>query len=528
MILTNDKYVNIKFNNENIVHLYLSSFLFKYSNYLQAFDNITDLDNIYVLCNSSYILDENNKCYFNEYNSLMFIFTLPPDKFINICIFLDLIDYDNNDINFTEKFIFYVMKNNIDLNNIHVFMNKEKRDITNYRNNIDVDIQIRVCTPIFYDLYLIEYKEEVLKNNRNDIFDFISNNKSIMIPVFFKYAHKYDNQLTQRIKCFEDYNKYIIDISKKLINAVRDCNLDMVKQLINDGADINYQYLTNTNIYNSQTLNILWYACSTNNFEIIKYLVEQGADINYTGNLTNTYQSVIINDLNFVNFKYLVDNGADINTSFDIDQLNVGCTNLVNRLLYDNKIQHIKYIVEQYNFNMHNIQICNVSSKTKLKIIKYSVEHGADINFQDNNGNTILHNLCNYSNKNIFKIIKYVIELGINVNVQDKFGNTALHYATKVRNNLNIIKYLIEHGADIYINNYGYFSIYTYGRYQNINNDNTCFTESLIIKNNTEVIKYLNSFYNFNLQEFLNHPHIQNQPNAVDNLLNLGCVLQRV
>ena len=76
--------------------------------------------------------------------------------------------------------------------------------------------------------------------------------------------------------------------------------------------------------------------------------------------------------------------------------------------------------------------------------MKYLVkEKGADVNKENNNGQTPLFSVCTYGNS---EIVKYLVEHGANVNKADKDGKTPLFDACW-DGNLEIVKYLAEHGA---------------------------------------------------------------------------------
>jgi ankyrin repeat protein len=85
-----------------------------------------------------------------------------------------------------------------------------------------------------------------------------------------------------------------------------------------------------------------------------------------------------------------------------------------------------------------------------LEVVKYLVEHGADIDKSDNNRDKTP--LLAASFKGHFDIVKYLVEKGAKVNAQSINGFTPLHDAAYV-GNFEIVKYLIEHGADVRIRN---------------------------------------------------------------------------
>jgi hypothetical protein len=85
------------------------------------------------------------------------------------------------------------------------------------------------------------------------------------------------------------------------------------------------------------------------------------------------------------------------------------------------------------------------NSEDNIKNIKNLIGSGADVNAQNQNGNTALH-LAVYNNNE--ETAKSLIEFGADVNAQNQNGNTALHLAV-YNNNKETAKSLIEFGADV-------------------------------------------------------------------------------
>ena len=82
------------------------------------------------------------------------------------------------------------------------------------------------------------------------------------------------------------------------------------------------------------------------------------------------------------------------------------------------------------------------------EIVKYLVDHGADVNKEDKSKKTPLLVAAKKGHK---EIIEYLVDHGVNVNKEDKNGNTPLIYAID-RGHIDIAKYLIEKGSNIDIN----------------------------------------------------------------------------
>ena len=82
----------------------------------------------------------------------------------------------------------------------------------------------------------------------------------------------------------------------------------------------------------------------------------------------------------------------------------------------------------------------------QLDIVKYLVEHGANVNCKNYQGNTPLHFAAERELRE--DIVKYLIEQGADLNVVNKDGYTPFHFII-LKGNLNNIKFCVEHGANI-------------------------------------------------------------------------------
>ncbi|GHT38146.1 hypothetical protein FACS189427_12040 [Planctomycetales bacterium] len=74
-----------------------------------------------------------------------------------------------------------------------------------------------------------------------------------------------------------------------------------------------------------------------------------------------------------------------------------------------------------------------------LEVVKYLVEHGADVNVKSQYCQTPLHIAAVFGN---LKVVKYLIEYGADVNVKDTYWYlTPLHAAVN-NSQLEVVKYL--------------------------------------------------------------------------------------
>jgi ankyrin repeat protein len=182
------------------------------------------------------------------------------------------------------------------------------------------------------------------------------------------------------------------DGNYSLIGAVIGGNLDIVKYLVKNGANLNLKNDTKTADYKNLSLygTPLIHAVTSDKFSIVRYLIDTGANVNIK---TNSGYSALMLAIMFNKFetaRYLIDKGADMN-----DQDANGYTVLMHAAI-----------------------------QVKFDLVKHLVEKGADVNRANAKGKTILD----------------VLE--IQADIQNKFGDTDVYKMTK-----KIMSYLKDHGA---------------------------------------------------------------------------------
>ena len=203
--------------------------------------------------------------------------------------------------------------------------------------------------------------------------------------------------------------------------------------------------------------------------------VENGANINAVDTSGNTALHIAISNSTFKNVKYLVEKGINIHLKNDFGD---------TALMYACKGSYKKYyeIIKLLIEHGVNINEKNKYAETAIilaydtRIMKLLVEHGAIIN--PNALSEIL--ISNVFVPNIEKI-KFLVEHGANVNSEDEYGETFIYKCIDtlmyfkeynyiptlpslfgspnipvsvdygINELLEIIKYLISKGADIYL-----------------------------------------------------------------------------
>ena len=209
---------------------------------------------------------------------------------------------------------------------------------------------------------------------------------------------------------------------------------DVLSCLIKHGADVNAR--------SNDDVTPLLLATVHEDLCAVTFLVEHGADINLQGRDGETALSVLGDDESdqyLVNnvLKYLVKNGADVNTARTHDK----CTHLMRASAFGN-----------------------------IDGVTFLVEHGANVNLQDEDGKTALHYaICcrrdPYSDFSLscprFKkrkhdaninVVTFLVEHGADINLQDSDGKPALFFGVDECDQFlvnDVLKCLVENGADV-------------------------------------------------------------------------------
>ncbi|MES0489282.1 MAG: ankyrin repeat domain-containing protein [Leptospirales bacterium] len=102
------------------------------------------------------------------------------------------------------------------------------------------------------------------------------------------------------------------------------------------------------------------------------------------------------------------------------------------------------------------------ASKGDTKAVLYHLDHGVNVNIQGEYGNTILYNAINGFYDSIenktgaqkealrFEFVKILISRGADINIPNDRGWTPL-YISIMGGNIEIVKLLLENGANIHV-----------------------------------------------------------------------------
>ena len=243
----------------------------------------------------------------------------------------------------------------------------------------------------------------------------------------------------------------------------------MFKILVENGFDLESRIKADRSDYDYTPLMI---AALRNDYDMVKFLVEKGADVNAKTHSEHSsvetplllsldnkhpdYRYYYYKNENSSAAEFLINNGADINVTNEDGE---------TPLMYASKLHNIK-VVELLIQKNADINAFNNYGNTaliyginNLETVKLLVENGADVNFYKG-GSTALISACEYSHERNIDVIKYLVSKKANINAQDNKGDTALNKTLDSSDegsidilDFEIANFLIEQGADVNIKN---------------------------------------------------------------------------
>jgi cytohesin len=274
--------------------------------------------------------------------------------------------------------------------------------------------------------------------------------------------------------------------NRTLFEAVNKGDIEQIKQLIANGADVNAKW-GDTNTKQEKENSSSWeadntplyYAADSNKMDVVKLLVEAGANVN-AGQWPPLPTAVGEKNMGMV--EYLIDHGADVDfndggwtllmESFSsgkemvkllIDRgadIHVRCewvggvTALHRAIRYSYRDIAELLIQRGLDVNAGPWTPLHVAAdeKDRLEMTEFLIQKGADVNAKDQRDRTPLFEATNSGNKEVAELL---IAKGANVNAKRNSGETPLHAAV-TDNNKDLAELLISKDADVNAkNDYG-------------------------------------------------------------------------
>lgn len=252
-----------------------------------------------------------------------------------------------------------------------------------------------------------------------------------------------------------------------LMNAVQSQNIEAVKLLVDNGADIKKEYFGS---------NSLFLAANTSNQEIIKILLDKGIDINSKNNLGETILFPVTRTGKIAVVKYLLDNGADITIRTN------GKVNILFSAAISGNIELIDlYIKKGLSVNEATLTgitpIFNAVAFAHPEAVKFLIKNGANPHQKTTENKTALFNVtttikiksdvikswANYptlqeyvknEQKNIENLIecwKILIDAKVDSEITDITNKKALDYLLEYPNYYNILANYAHNKAKVIV-----------------------------------------------------------------------------
>lgn len=243
--------------------------------------------------------------------------------------------------------------------------------------------------------------------------------------------------------------------------------LDIIKFLVDEGADINA-------VTTFQGTTALMFASAMGHLDVVKYLVEKGADMSAVTNEEGTTALMFASDRGHLDIvKFLIEKGADINAVANFE----GGTPLMIALI-KGRSNIVKFLVENgvdvnavtINAIINNIYIKGLtalmiaSRERNMEIVKSLVKNGADINaVATNEDEETVTALTIAAQEGYLDILKLLIDNGADVNVVGKAEKTVKYHAKKNVNKKieEYFKKLLEYNpftSKLYKSTFTYFT----------------------------------------------------------------------
>ena len=273
-----------------------------------------------------------------------------------------------------------------------------------------------------------------LDKDDNTILNLLWQNNDIL-KYFFKEHGKSINSIN-------NVNKFGENI---LISNIKKSNIDNVKLIANNGANLNYP---------KQYPPIIC-ATDTNNLKIVKVLKEMGADINAKDKSYTTALIVAVMKKNKDIVEYLLKNNVDhdyIGSESDEHTVIIAIYNKdidILKLLLDNNVninQSSRYLDTPAHFMFMQLTD-NSYSVIPIELRAKILDKTEDLNKKNIKGNTVLHYLIKNDDWNKYK--KVLFGRRIDVTIKNNKGETPLSYIKDEKDKKNLVDFIYKNYVDI-------------------------------------------------------------------------------
>ncbi|KAJ5067186.1 ankyrin repeat ph and sec7 domain containing protein secg-related [Anaeramoeba ignava] len=264
--------------------------------------------------------------------------------------------------------------------------------------------------------------------------------------------------------------KYLIEKGININEKNKDENTPLHITCQNDSKEIVELLLgkegINVNEKNKDENTYLHIACQNTSLEIVQLLLgKEGINVNEKNKDEKIpLECISPKDNSAKIYRLLVEKGADINEKNN--DLFQSPLNSISHFNEPNILELIEFFIQKgdFPFSILNEEkpfhiICKNQTEASLKMIKYLLKIGEDINSKTNYNETSLHLACQYQTRFTIEIVKLLIEKGADINSKTLNEETPLHLVCEYQTEFSqeIVEILVTKGADIHAKtkNYG-------------------------------------------------------------------------
>ena len=201
----------------------------------------------------------------------------------------------------------------------------------------------------------------------------------------------------------------------EIFSAIENGNLEMVRKLLEKGADPNLQDPNGRTLLHTAVIEV--------QVDIVHELINKGAQVNTEDNCK---QSPLLDAAELVD---------DVDDQKEVADLEI----IVKYLLKAGANPNVKDSDSDNKTPLHFAAQCNNTS-----MVHDLINHGAIIDAKDNDQHTPLHFTAIFD---VVEAAKVILQNGANPNLTNSKGETPLHLAA-IRGDVRLTRLLLKHGAD--------------------------------------------------------------------------------
>jgi ankyrin repeat protein len=227
--------------------------------------------------------------------------------------------------------------------------------------------------------------------------------------------------------------------------ALQHGHLEIIRLLLENGA--------NLDALDDDGSTLLHLASSRSELPVAELLLKHGANVDLQNNKRQTALHLALQRGHLEVIRLLLENGANVD-ALDSDgstPLDLGIFSDANSWRVE---QAVGLLLERgANINLRNPEgqtiLHKASRRGDIDTIYRISKHGPDVNALDNNGSTPLDLAISDANSwRVEEVVRLLLEHGADTNLRNGQGQTALHKAS-LRGYPSIIYLIVYHGADV-------------------------------------------------------------------------------